>query len=181
MIKDVTPVECPVCHHAHSLHYAESNSKPNAHFCHERLSNDNNDFCCCEHGAPAVAPLVIYALRNQEGKWFRTKGAHGYGKSWVDDINDAKLYMKLGQVRGRRTFFATNYDEKFGVPDIIKLTVSSMEVLNDDAAFRKAKKAKESKTRARDESHRKYEIQLAEKRIADGKRAEQALASLRKR
>lgn len=38
---------------------------------------------------------------NITGKYFRAKGKDGYGKSWVDKIEDARIYTKLPQAKGR--------------------------------------------------------------------------------
>ena len=45
--------------------------------------------------------LELYVVRNKEGKYFRTKGYSGYGDTWVDDIQKAKVYPKIGQARSR--------------------------------------------------------------------------------
>ncbi len=52
---------------------------------------------------------TLYLVRNKEGKYFRTKGYGGHGKSWVDGMETAKIYGKIGPARATVTFFATNY------------------------------------------------------------------------
>ena len=94
-------------------------------------------------------PLELYAVRNKEGKWFRAKGYGGYGETWVDDINQAKFYAKIGQARSRVTFFANEYPT-FGIPDLVKLTVTKMEVMNEGTRVKKAiqtKKEQEIKSK----------------------------------
>lgn len=31
--------------------------------------------------------LCLYAVRNHEGKWFRSKGRDGYGSTWVGKLS----------------------------------------------------------------------------------------------
>ena len=38
--------------------------------------------------------IKLYAVRNKKGFWFRAKGYGGHGNSWVESLNDAKLYTK---------------------------------------------------------------------------------------
>lgn len=91
-----------------------------------------------------VDNFKIYAVRNQEGKFFRAKGYGGYGETWVDDINKAKTYTKIGQARSRVTWFSNNYP-KYGNPDIIEFSVTSGVVLDEGARVEKAKLAKQKK------------------------------------
>ena len=92
-----------------------------------------------------VKDFKIYAVRNQEGKFFRSKGYGGYGQTWVDDINKAKTYTKIGQARSRVTFFANTYPA-FGIPDIVEFTVTSGVVLDEG---NRVKKAMNDKAKAR--------------------------------
>jgi hypothetical protein len=117
--------------------------------------------------APEVLPqLVLYLVRNRKGKWFRAKGYEGSGDSWVEDINKARIYTKLAQARGRRTFFATNYPD-FGVPDIVELIVIGSRVIDDVDAFEKAKKKKEREQQLQQERAEKYEIERIEARLKE--------------
>lgn len=69
--------------------------------------------------------LTMYAVRNQEGKFFRAKGYGGYGNTWVDDLKKAKIYPRIGQARSRVTFFANTYPQ-YGIPDLVELRVTEM-------------------------------------------------------
>ena len=86
------------------------------------------------------AVLVLYAVRNSEGKFFRAKGYNGGGETWVADINKAKIYGKIGGARGTITYFAN--DTKYPVPDLLKLTVGSIEVIDETKRVQKAKEKK---------------------------------------
>lgn len=87
--------------------------------------------------------LVVYVVRNSKGQYFRAKGMSGYGDSWVDDINRAKIYPKIGGARGTVTYFAQN--PNYPVPEILKLTVTKVEVMDETKRVEKVlnKKAKE--------------------------------------
>jgi len=119
--------------------------------------------------------LVLYAVRNNKGQYFRAKGYGGGGASWVDDINKAKIYGKTGGARGTITWFANNHP-KYPTPDLIKLTVTSLEVMDETTRVKKAieKKAKAEAAQA----ERKAKIKLADAQ-RDLERAKQRLNELK--
>ncbi len=75
--------------------------------------------------------MNLYVVRSQDGRFFRAKGLGGGGQTWVDSLDRAKFYPKVGQAKARVTFFAKAYPE-FGVPDILEFTldVSQAKVLD---------------------------------------------------
>jgi hypothetical protein len=73
--------------------------------------------------------LNFYAVRSQDGKWFRSKGMNGYGESWVEDITKAKIYLKPGPAKAQITFWSKNYPE-FGIPDLVRITTGVCEFLD---------------------------------------------------
>lgn len=73
--------------------------------------------------------LNFYAVRSQDGKWFRSKGYGGFGNSWVDDITKAKIYSKPGPAKTQITYWAKNYPE-YGVPDLVRITTGVCEYLD---------------------------------------------------
>lgn len=75
--------------------------------------------------------LEVYVVRNSEGQWLRSKGYGGSGKTWVDDLQQARLYTKIGPARGRVTWFTKNYPD-YPMPDLVKLTVTQMEVITSE-------------------------------------------------
>jgi hypothetical protein len=110
------------------------------------------------------ATLTRYAVRNSEGKWFRSKGYGGYGETWTDNANKARLYGAIGQARSRRTFFATRWPE-FGAPDIVKLECEPV-VIDDSAQLVKAKKKASTKKERREVQRAKDKLQRAEAEFA---------------
>ena len=99
--------------------------------------------------------LELYAVRNKKGKWFHAKGYSGYGDTWVDDINKAKIYTKIGQARGRVSFFANNYP-KYGTPDLIILKCTQMEVVDETERVLTQKKKKEIAKKKAEIRNKKY-------------------------
>jgi hypothetical protein len=78
-----------------------------------------------------IETLELFLVRNKEGKWFRAKGLDGTGKSWVDNIKNARMYVNIGPAKGIVTWFANRYPQ-FGVPDIVKLQVRHGEILKQE-------------------------------------------------
>jgi len=86
----------------------------------------NNPFVC------------LYAIQNNEGKWFRAKGLKGYGKSWVDDLVNARIYPKKGSARAQVTYFSSHYPE-YGIPKLIELPVYNLiELIEEEERVKKA-------------------------------------------
>jgi hypothetical protein len=81
--------------------------------------------------------LELYVVRNQGGKYFRSKGYGGYGSNWVDELQKARIYAKIGPARSQVSFWATNYP-KYGTPVIVVLTVAATKVLQEDDRVKKA-------------------------------------------
>jgi len=104
---------------------------------------ENNDFCGCTAHLPKVPELRLYAVRNSDGKWFRSRGYGGYGDTWVEPLEKAKIYTKLGQARARVTFFANNYPE-FPAPEIVELVVKQSRVLRESERLADVKLKKRS-------------------------------------
>lgn len=82
--------------------------------------------------------LKLYAIRSHDGKWFRSKGQHGYGPTWRDDVNQAKVYTKIGPARAVVTFWANAYPN-IAVPDLIQFEISGIIVLDEKERVAKAK------------------------------------------
>lgn len=119
--------------------------------------------------------IELYAVRNKEGKYFRAKGISGYGESWVDDLNKAKIYTKLGQARSRVTYYSNNFP-KYGFPDIIKLVVGEIVVISEEARVNKAIEKKKKAKIEQDKRAAKWRLEAAERDLA---RAQNALNSLK--
>jgi len=85
--------------------------------------------------------LKFYIVRNQSGQYYRAKGYGGYGSSWVDDIEKAKVYGRIGPARSQVTFWTSNYP-KYGAPVIIELHAIEGKVLDETERVAKALRTK---------------------------------------
>ena len=86
--------------------------------------------------------MYLYAVRNKEGEWLRSKGYSGYGTSWVDDISKARLYFRSGYAKARISFWSKNYPD-FGTPELIRLKVTELQALNIEKELAVKDKKKE--------------------------------------
>ena len=110
--------------------------------------------------------LTLYAVQNEKGQFFRAKGYGGYGQTWVDDINKAKIYAKIGGARGTITWFANNYS-KYPTPKLIKLTVNKFEVVDETERVNKAKEKKQKAEAERQKRNAEWEMQQAKKQLEE--------------
>jgi hypothetical protein len=92
--------------------------------------------------------MKLYAVRNQDGQYFRAKGYGGYGNSWVNELEKAKLYSKIGQARSRVTWWYNAYPE-YGICEIVELEAVVVETYKEDQriADEKKKKSRAEKNR----------------------------------
>lgn len=67
--------------------------------------------------------LEFYIVRSKDGKYLRAKGYSGSGNCWVDELKKAKVYTKKGPASAQITFWANQYPQ-FGIPDLIPLTAT---------------------------------------------------------
>lgn len=118
--------------------------------------------------------LTMYAVRNKDGKYFRSKGYCGSGETWVDDIKNARIYPKPGPARSQVTFFAGAYP-RYGVPDIVELRVTEVVAVDETIRVQKSldrKAVQQAKWKLRSEAIR---FEMAQKKL---KEAQEELARL---
>lgn len=113
--------------------------------------------------------LILYAVRNNSGQYFRAKGFSGSGNSWVNDINKCKIYGKIGGARGTITWFANNYP-KFPTPDLIKLTVTGIEVIDETERVNKAIAKKKKELALAEERNAARKLVDAQKQLAEAQK-----------
>lgn len=121
--------------------------------------------------------IDLYAIRNQEGKWFRRKGYGGYGETWVDDVKKARVYTRIGPARGVVSFFVNKWP-MYGTPELVKFIVSGVEVIDEVARIESQKRKKAHAQATREVRKRQREMLSAE---VDYKRAAAKLAALHAR
>ena len=108
-----------------------------------------------------LSSLEFYLIRNKDGKWFRAKGYGGSGDSWVSEIKRARVYGRIGPARTQVNFWATNYP-KYGVPEIVKLTVSGFTVIDETDRIKKSIEKKK-------EAAKKAEVLEKKRRLEEAK------------
>ena len=69
--------------------------------------------------------MKLYVVRNKEGKFFRSIGYGGTGANWVEGLDTAKFYTKIGQAKSRCTYFAGHYPQ-FGVPEVLEFDLNTI-------------------------------------------------------
>lgn len=69
--------------------------------------------------------MKLYFVRNKEGKFFRSIGYGGTGANWVEGLDKAKFYTKVGQAKSRCTYFAGHYPQ-FGVPEVLEFDLNTI-------------------------------------------------------
>ncbi len=102
-----------------------------------------------------MGSVFFYVVRNGDGKYFRAKGYQGYGESWVEGLDKARVWAKLSGARSVVTYFANAWPG-YSVPDIVELTVTATEVLDEKDRVEKAK-VKKKKAKETQELHNKRE------------------------
>lgn len=106
--------------------------------------------------------LKLYAVRNQEGKFFRSKGCGGYGDSWVDSINKGKIYPRIGPAKSVATYWSRSCP-KFGVPEVVELHVMNMVVIDQTKRIAKANRAEEKRLAKWEAEENERKLQQAKK------------------
>ena len=108
--------------------------------------------------------LELYVVVNQQGKFFRAVGYGGGGNSWVDTIDKAKIYPKLGQARSRVTWWYNSYPS-YGMPNIIKLTATGTELIDEMERVKKEQEKKKTREAKREEARKKQALKDAEEAL----------------
>ena len=119
--------------------------------------------------------LELYVVVNQQGKFFRSVGYGGGGKSWVDTIDKAKIYPKLGQARSRVTWWYNTYPQ-YGMPNIIKLTATGTELMDEMERVKKEQEKRKVREAKREETRKKQELKSAEEAL---RKAEERVKQLK--
>lgn len=82
--------------------------------------------------------MKIYVIKSKDGKYFRAKGYNSYNSdSWVDDLDRARIYTKIGPAKSQVTFWYNNYPE-YGCPDILEFELVNPTILDMEKLTKKA-------------------------------------------
>jgi hypothetical protein len=88
-----------------------------------------------------MTPEFLYAVRNKKGEYFRAKGYDGYGTNWVNELHRARIYTREGPAKSIVTWYANNHPE-YGIPELIKLVITKIEVVDQTKRVTKAQREK---------------------------------------
>jgi len=110
--------------------------------------------------------LILYVVRNREGKFFRRKGFGGGGDSWVEDIRKARIFGKIAGARAVVGFFSKQAAQ-YGLPEIVPMVALICKPIDETERIRvRDEKAKETALR-REERKTMAEIDAARDRLAN--------------
>ena len=124
--------------------------------------------------------LNFYTVRSKDGKFLRGKkhGLYGKidsGKSWTDNITEAKIYSKPGPARSQCTWWANNYPN-FGIPDLVLITTGKCFIVNEEERVKKQKKKSALKELERQLRYAIYKLDIHNAKVkalrGDGKDAQ---------
>lgn len=118
-----------------------------------------------------TAELAFYAIAHKTtGKWMSRRG-------WTDKIKDAKIFARIGAARQNVTMIVNCWKEH-SVPNIIKLTVSGTEVIDETERITKSKNDQARREAAAVLSRKKWEADIAKKELEE---AEKKVRDLKKK
>ena len=120
--------------------------------------------------------MVLYAVRNRDGHYFRAKGYGGYGDTWVPDLKKARIYPRPGPARAQVTFFA-NHHPKYGIPELVELRVTEVVAIQETERIRKVQTRKAKQEAESAKRHAQWEKDQAQKKLSEAK---ETLARLKK-
>ncbi len=98
--------------------------------------DDFNSCCGCIHRLDEQS-FLFYVLRDKNNKYY-TNGSRSYPNGhWISKIDDARIYVNLGQARAQVTRLGKDLD-------IVEFKAEEIRVLDEKAHFEKLNKAKAS-------------------------------------
>lgn len=115
----------------------------------ELMKNPPSEAHHHEEWSLRVGPsLVLYAVRNKQGQFLRSRGynhsGQGTGKVWVDTLEEAKIYGKPGPAKARITWFQNHYPA-YKTLELVKLHVGTVEVIDQTERVKKVVAQKQQK------------------------------------
>lgn len=91
--------------------------------------------------------MKLYVVRNKQGKFFRSVKHAWCGGSWVDGLDEAKFYAKIGQAKGRVTYLHKD-DPSYGCSDILEFDLDPAQAKILDMQGETDKKIKRANEKA---------------------------------
>jgi hypothetical protein len=110
--------------------------------------------------------MELYAVMSADGKYLRSRGYGGSGKSWVDTLDKAKTWGKKGTALSQITWWANRYPE-YGVPSLVVITATVSEVVDQSDRVASRVEAKKRKEAQREVTLRKQEYDRAQDELRE--------------
>ncbi len=110
--------------------------------------------------------LEFFAVRNKDGQWFHRKGYSGSGETWREDVQEARIYNKIGPARAQVTYFAEKYPS-FGVPEIVCFKVGEVTVINEEERLKKKQEKEERRAGIRRIKRAKATLVIAQSELKE--------------
>lgn len=126
-----------------------------------------------------MSEFKLYVVRNAEGMFFRAKGYGGSGESWVDSLDRAKIYGRIGPARGVVTWYANNVKD-YPVPTLVEIPINTEQfvVLDESQRIAKSQERKRTEKGRRDLYDKKSELERATRAYEQSKQLYEKLKEL---
>ena len=85
--------------------------------------------------------MILYAVKNYQGQWYRRQGRGGRGKIWVDSLSEASVWTKTNGPNHIISYLANAF-RGLPVPLLVKLEARAIEEIDQTERHRKAQHKK---------------------------------------
>lgn len=121
------------------------------------------------------AEFVLYAVRNHEGRYYKTYSNSGSGRGWQKDLAKAKIYVSSSQAQSTVTRLA-NESPELPVPELVAFQVTEIKVIDQQNRVAESRLKKQEADAHRKAAYAAARIKDAEE---DVKRAQLELENAR--
>ena len=119
-------------------------------------------------------PLAtFYAVRHPDGKQYYRTRLHNQAAGWKPNLEDARLWTKLGTARSNITALS----RPGFVPDLVEFVVTEVRVVDQKERVAKAKAERDRKEAERVAAEKKWRLEQAERELAAAQRRVEKLRS----
>ncbi len=87
--------------------------------------------------------MVVYAIKNHQGQWYRRQGRGGNGKCWVDELGEASVWLKTNGTSNIISYFAKAHKNQ-PVPLLVRLEARVVEEIDQTEKYRGRAKQRET-------------------------------------
>lgn len=114
--------------------------------------------------------VELYAIKNQEGRYFRKTGFKGFYRGeyetlWVENLRDAKIYTRPGQAKSQITTIHKNGHGR-PAPFLAVLSVTEVGVVPQEERIQQNRKREELRAKRSAVRDKKLIIKQAKEKLA---------------